>query len=173
MEKHDSVAEVVAKFFSEARDTNPYASASTMRALDQVIRNTLANDLVSAAAVWRRCYQEASARIPAPSRDNPFPDKMLIQAAKQKKAVADRLSALGAQVVALEVPPEDRVYNRIRDNTALLEMLVEVDRGLAWAAHRLEELTQSPDQESAGWEESLSKLEALLRQRRQLIGGSP
>ncbi|PSR34182.1 MAG: hypothetical protein C7B46_06430 [Sulfobacillus benefaciens] len=174
MEKHDSVQEIVAKFFSEARDINPYASAATMRALDQVIRNTLSGDLVAAAAVWRHRYQEASAEIPAPSRDNPFPDHHLLQKAKQLKALADHLSQLASQVAALEAPSQDRVYNRIRDNTALLDTLIEVDRALAAIARRIEasSLATSPMDTNA-LELGLSELESLLRQRRQILAGTP
>lgn len=174
MEKHDSVQEIVAKFFSEARDTNPYASAATMRALDQVIRNTLSGDLVASAAVWRRRYQEVSAEIPVPSRENPFPDRNLLQKAKRLKALADRLSQVASQVAALEAPSQDRVYNRIRNNTALLDMLIEVDRGLALVARRIEvsTLATSPMDESA-LELGLSDLESLLRQRRQIVAGTP
>lgn len=174
MEKHDSVQEIVAKFFSEARDINPYASAATMRALDQVIRNTLSGDLVAAAAAWRLRYQEASAEIPVPSRDNPFPDQHLLQKAKKLKALADHLSQLASQVAALEAPSQDRVYNRIRDNTALLDTLIEVDRGLAVIARRIEasSLATSPMDANA-LELGLSDLESLLRQRRQILAGTP
>ena len=64
MERHEGLLVIVGKFLSESRDVNPYATATTMRALDQAIRNALAGDLAKLASAWRVLYQAASAQIP-------------------------------------------------------------------------------------------------------------
>ncbi len=174
MERHEGLLVIVGKFFSEANDVNPYASAATMRALDQAIRNTLCGDLARLAAVWRGYYQAASAEIPAPSRENPFVDRALLDRAKGFKAIADHLSQLASQAASLEAPTNDRVYNRIRKNDVLLETLIELDRSLALTARQIEEHgTFNDPQGLAGIRRDMDQLEALIRERRRLLAPIP
>lgn len=174
MERHEGLLVIVGKFLSESRDVNPYATATTMRALDQAIRNALAGDLARSAAAWRRLYQAASAQIPAPSRDNPFVDRTLLDHAKELKRVADQLSALSSQAAAMEAPSNDRVYNRIRNNDVLLETLIELDRNLALTARQIEDEVVADDPESLiQIQNTIHQLEALIGDRRRLLAPIP
>ncbi len=174
VERHEGVLVIVAKFLSESLDTNPYASAATMRALDQAVRNTLSGDLTQLASRWRALYQDTSAKIPLPSREHPFPDRGLLDQAKALKAVADQLSQLASQATALEAPSNDRVYNRIRKNDVLLETLIEIDRNLALTARQMEEQRESLDADNLKEiRTNMHQLEALMGERRRLLAPIP
>lgn len=174
MERHERLLTIVGKFLSEAKDINPYASAATMRALDQAIRNTLAGDLATLAAIWRGFYQAASAKIPAPSREQPFVDRALLDRAKELKGIADQLSQLASQAASLEAPSNDRVYNRIRKNDVLLETLIDIDRNLALTARQFEEEVVHSDPESLTRIRSdMQQLERLMGERRRLLAPIP
>lgn len=174
MERHEGLLVIVGKFLSESRDVNPYASAATMRALDQAIRNALAGDLARLAAAWRGLYQGASARIPAPSREHPFVDRALLDHVKALKQVADQLSALSSQAAAMEAPSNDRVYNRIRKNDVLLETLIELDRNLALTARQIEDGVVADEPASIiQIQSTMQQLEALIGERRRLLAPIP
>ncbi|MCY0909887.1 MAG: hypothetical protein OWR62_16030 [Sulfobacillus thermotolerans] len=176
MERHEALSVISAKFFSERRDTNPYASAETMRALDQLIRNALSDGLARAAAVFRGLYQHESRRLSIPSREHPLPDPNAMVRLRELKRIADVLSEWVSRVHALPAPSNDRVYHRIRDNDQLLELLIEVDYQLASSASALDGLTDDLTVDQL--DEVLPRLEAHLntlgkavRERSRIVSG--
>ncbi len=176
MERHEALLVIGAKFFSERRDTNPYASAETMRAFDRVIRNSLGDDLARAAAAVRTLYQEQTRRMGTPTRERPLPDPMDLARLRHLKGLADLLSEWVSRVHALEAPANDRVYHRIRDNDQLLELLIEVDYQLAKNASDLEQLSETVtlsrfDELLPQFESQLELLGKALRERSRIISG--
>ncbi|MCL4493443.1 MAG: hypothetical protein M1294_01345 [Firmicutes bacterium] len=166
MERHEAIPVIVAKFFQESRDVNPYASAVTMRAFDQVIRNQLADSLARSAGQWRALYQQQGHLVGTPSRDHPFPDKEAMDSLRRLKQLADNVSQTVAHIHALEAPSSDRVYHRIRNNDQILEMLIDVDYQLATTAAAIDDLTNRLTLE--GWKE----IEPAFQERlAQLIQG--
>lgn len=163
MERHESLPVIIAKFFSERRDVNPYASAAMMRSLDQVIRNQLANSLALAAAQWRQLYQEQSRALQTPSRAQGLPDTNALNQLRHLKAQADALSALTAQIHALGAPASDRVYHRLRNNETLLTQLIDMDRQLAENATAFDQIL--PQLTLTTW----STLEPTFQSRLELI----
>lgn len=178
MERHEAITVVVAKFFNESRDINPYASTETMRSLDHVIRNGLADGLARAAAAWRAVYQEQSRRIGAPTREHPFPDPADMAKLRQYKQMADTVSGWVSRVHALEAPSNDRVYHRIRDNDQLLELLIEADYHLASTAASLDRMTDTlstdtVDAVAPEFEAQLNVLASAIRERSRLFVPAP
>ncbi len=178
MERHEQIPVIAAKFFNEARDTNPYASAETMRALDHVIRTGLADSLAHAAAAWRAAYQEQNRLIGTPTRENPFPDREAMAKLRQIKETADAASEWVSRIHALEAPASDRVYHRIRDNDQLLELLIDTDYHLAAAADALEKATdgltaQNADERLAAFRGQLDAFADAVRERTRLIKSVP
>ncbi|PSR20541.1 MAG: hypothetical protein C7B45_14445 [Sulfobacillus acidophilus] len=178
MERHEQIEMIVAKFFSERRDINPYASADTMRALDHVIRNGLADGLARAASVWRSIYQEQSRRVGVLTRDNPLPDAQQMADLREDKRLADMLSARVSAVHALPAPANDRVYHRIRNNDQLLELLITTDYGLAVLADSIDRLGDGVTRDTAAqsreaFEQKIAELDAALKERSRLLSSVP
>ncbi|NMP23762.1 hypothetical protein [Sulfobacillus harzensis] len=176
MERHEALVVIGAKFFSERQDTNPYASAETMRAFDQVIRNSLGDGLARAASVFRTFYQEQSRVIGIPTRERPFPDPGDMAKLRYLKRIADQLSEWVSRIHALEAPSNDRVYHRIRDNDQLLELLIDVDYQLAQSATEIDRMTESLnvsvlDAMLPKFERQLEVLGKAVRERSRIISG--
>lgn len=178
VERHEQVAVIVAKFFSERRDTSPYASADTMRSLDSAIRNGLADRVARAAAAWRLVYQEQSRVVGTPTRDNPLPDPAEMALLRDYKRIADSLSERVSRIHALAAPANDRVYHRIRDNDQLLELLIVQDYTITMIADRLDRLADSLTALSAAelrpaFAEQLAQLDAAVKERTQMLSSIP
>ncbi len=174
MERHESVPIILAKFFSERRDVNPYASAAMMRSLDQVMRNQLANSLALAAAQWRQLYQEQGRALHTPSRAQGLPDADALNQLRHLKAQADALSTLTAHIHALGAPASDRVYHRLRNNETLLTQLIDLDRQLAENATAFDQILPQLTLESwpvleADFHTHLEGITQGLRLRAQLL----
>jgi len=140
MERHDPWPVALEKWLSEAQDVNPYASAASMRAWDNVIRNHVADALEAVAGQWRRWYTEAHGALPTPSRDHPWPDRAQMAAVQDLQRLAADCSAEAASVRAQEMPGQDRVFNRLRSHDGLLDLLMACDARLAGHVDRLQAL---------------------------------
>ncbi len=174
MERHEQLPVIVAKFFKESRDVNPYASAQTMRAFDQVIRNQLTDSLSRAANRWRSVYQEQGRLVGVPSRDHPFPRPEEMESLRHLKQLADNVSQMIAHIQALEAPGEDRVYHRIRNNDQIMELVIDADYQLAMTAAALDDMvtkvsiTTWRDLEPA-FQERLEQLIQGMRNRSRIV----
>jgi hypothetical protein len=174
MERHEKIMTLAVKFFSERRDVNPYASADSMRALDQLIRNGLADGLARAASAWRTVYLAQSKVVGVPTRENPFPDAGAMAAMRQYKALSDTLSGWVSSIHALGAPSSDRVFHRVRDNDQLLELLIETDYSLSAIADELDRmagnlsLADAPNA-AAQFDAKLSELDRAVKERTRLL----
>ncbi len=178
MERHEQIAQVALKFLNESRDINPYASSDSMRALDHVIRNGLADGLARAAGVWRSLYQRQSRVVGVPTRDRPFPDAQQMALLREYKRAADTLSEWVSRIHALPAPANDRVYHRIRDNDQLLELLIATDYQLATIAdgidHAADGVAIANAAESlALLDAKMAELEAQVTERSRLLTHIP
>jgi hypothetical protein len=174
VERHDPWPEAVRKWLVEAADRNPYATAETLRAWDAVIRNAIADALEQAASRWRAWYGEAARAMPAPSRDHPFPDAAALARVRALKAQADRCSDTAAFVRALEMPAHDRVFNRLRNDDALLEALLDYDAALAGVCQDLLALAapgplSDADARATRLEQVLDRVRTVLDARQQAL----
>ncbi len=162
----------VAGWFKTA--DNPYASPQSMRQLDGMIRNQVASALSEAAACWRLAYTAYHQAMPPASREAPFPPPEQMARLNALRHIADQLSNLAATVQALPAPANDRVWQRIRDQRQLLEMLVEYDALLAEYAEVLNHWSQSIDPATSPHSqtelaEHLTPLAKVLRERSEWL----
>ncbi len=127
----------LAKYLNQSADTNPYATAATLRAWDLLLRNAVADGLEAAAGRWRAFAQQAQKAMAMPTREHPRHDPDALQEARRLREIAGELSELAALVRAQPVPPSDRVWNRLRRHQSLLDTLLTYDARLALAADQL------------------------------------
>ncbi len=172
MDRASDQIQRVAAWFKAA--DNPYASAQTMRQLDGMIRNQLAAALAEAAARWRLSYTDYHRAMPPSSREHPFPPREQVARLNALRRVADQLSNLASTVRALPAPSNDRVWQRIRDQRQLLEMLVEYDSLLAEYGEVLNRWSQSVDPTTsavgeAELAEQLTPITKVLRERSEWL----
>jgi hypothetical protein len=117
---------------------------------------------------------ESHRALAVPTREHPFPDRAALQAAKDLAAVADDLSQRASAVRAQEVPPEDRVYHRLRSHGTLLDVLIACDARLAGYVESLNALCEArplaeePAQRGK-LRETLTDLDRALRERRDTL----
>jgi len=110
-----------------------------------------------------------------PSRENPFADAEKLRDLEQIKRLSEQLSNLGSLVSALPAPANDRVWQRLRKNRSLLELLIEYDYTLVEHTASLERRVQSANL-SDGLNDILAMLDPiknLLRERSDLLSAVP
>jgi hypothetical protein len=174
LELTEKIRVVAAAVFSTA-STDPYATGSSMRALDSLIRSRVAETLAHAAAAVRTQYTDAHQALGHPSRENPFADAEKLRDLEQIKRLSEQLSNLGSLVSALPAPANDRVWQRLRKNRSLLELLIEYDYTLVEHTASLERRVQSANL-SDGLNDILAMLDPiknLLRERSDLLSAVP
>ncbi len=154
---------------------DPYASGASMRALDGLIRSRVSESLAQAAAVARSAYSHGYEALGHPTRDHPLPDLEAMRQWNRLKRLSEELSGLGALVSALPAPTNDRVWQRLRNNRTLLELLIEYDYNLVEYSKTLEAAVRGVDETVApqDLEASLDPIRKLLRERSDLLSAVP
>jgi hypothetical protein len=174
MERKEPWSVAWRKWLSESSDTNPYATADSLRAWDNVIRNAAADALEAAAARWREWAMSAQRALPMPSREHPLPDPEQMAAVRALQRTAAACSDKAAAVRALEMPAHDRVFHRLRNQEPLLEALIAYDAELAACVEALADLAgpgslaEEPDRR-VRLETTLSLLAKTLRARQEAL----
>lgn len=169
MERQEKIAAIVQQFWHESADTNPYASAEKVRALDRIIRNTVADHLAYAAGLWRGAYQVYMTTLGHPTRDHPLPSASDLAHGKALRRIAEELSALAATVLALETPTSDRVYHRVRDNDVLLDALVDMDYAAIALSRRLTTISPDAPEATAQMTDAMRSVQSWLTARRTAL----
>jgi hypothetical protein len=107
---------------------NWYRLDNQMRADDLLVRSRASEHLESAAARlrdlggrYRRKY------LPPPTREHPDPDPQHLAAARQFRAVADRILAIDTRLRGAAVPSDDKIWVRQRGELETLRRLGECD----------------------------------------------
>lgn len=169
MERHEKIQTIVQKFFQESADTNPYASAEKVRALDQIVRNTMADHLATAAGIWRRAYQMHMQAMGHPTRDHPLPSASDLARGTNLRRMAEELSVMATTVLALEAPASDRVYHRVRDNDGLLDALVDMDYAAITLGQRLTAISPDAPDAITQMTDAMQTVQTWLVQRRTVF----
>ncbi len=158
---------------------NWYRQDNRMRADDLLIRARASDHLAAAAAGlseregrFRRRY------LPPPTREHPDPDPQALATIRQFSAVVDRVRDIDTKVRGGSVPPEDKIWQRYRDEIDTLRRLGECDAVLVAAAKELTDLVagmpadagiDAADQQRM--DQHLDQLSAVLMQRRAILAG--
>jgi hypothetical protein len=154
---------------------NFYRRENQLRADDLLIRGKLsellgecrkhANEL---AASFRR------ERLPAPSREHPFPDPAALATAQALQRAAQQIESLETEIRTAPVPEMDRIHQRHRIEGATLGQLVDVDGRLVLAVVTLRDAaTALQDGATAAAELTrllgASEIHTLWEQREQIL----
>src|SRR5580700_1665974 len=152
---------------------NFYKTQGQLRADDLLIRQRVGAALGSAAGRIEQLAAEFQRKcIPAPSRQQPYPPAELMARLGDARALRQKLLDREILIQGLPAPAQDKVWQRLRDETNLLQNLLNADAGLL-------ELAASFESEAAKltceqWktgsaadavESLLTRLDATLRTR--------
>lgn len=156
---------------------NWYKLDNQLRADDLLIRARASEHLETAVsrlraieAAYRRKY------LPPPTREHPDPDPERLAAVRQIHGIAERIAETDTRLRGAAVPPEDKIWQRHRDELDTLWRLSECDVILVGAAKELAgTVTELPlaaaiDAEAeARIDRQLGYLTAALKQRGDLL----
>jgi hypothetical protein len=107
---------------------NWYRLDNQMRADDLLVRSRASEHLESAAAQLRDLeghYRRKYLR--PPTREHPDPDPQHLAAARQFRAVADRIREIDTRLRGAAVPPDDKIWLRQRGELETLQRLGKCD----------------------------------------------
>ena len=154
---------------------NFYRAENQPRADDQLIRAKAASLLGQAHASLDTAEQTLRReRLPAPTREKPFPDPAAVQAVQAMERLSGRLGALASRLHALPVPENDRMTQRYRDEAQTLAALCACDEQLIGLAETLRLMLdrKTPDEvldQRATLEAGFAALEEAVRLRQNLL----
>jgi hypothetical protein len=139
---------------------NFYRLTDRQRADDLFVRARAADAIGRVAARVTETMAAARRAIPPATRENPFPDPLLMAQITQLRTLQGRLCALETRLRGPAALP-DRDFSRLRASPAHCERLVHLDAALLEAA-------EAPDLET-----NLAQLEAILDARAALATWNP
>lgn len=120
---------------------NWYRLENQIRADDLLIRSRVSEHLAAALAGLREIESHHRRTfLPPPTREKPDHDPVHLGAARQYRAIADRIDAIDTRVRGAAVPPNDRVWLRHRDETETIATLCDLDVKLLGGAKQLADL---------------------------------
>jgi len=147
---------------------NAYRKENQLRADDLLIRSKLSDLLSQCRSLihdkemdWRREH------LPAPTRENPFPNPESVKVAKKLEAQSKQIESLEVQIRTAPVPENDRVWQRHRAEGDTLTKLALIDRKMAEAIIQLLDQCQK---EPVVQDLDLQKITNILQQRKALLG---
>ena len=143
---------------------NFYRTENQLRADDLMVRAHV-GELLGAARARVEAAEAAHRRahLPPPSREHPRPDPDAVARARALEALGSAIGALEGQIRALPVPETDRMTQRLRDERATLEALLQADRRMVAGAARL------ADADDGDVSSILAELTDAVQARRQLL----
>lgn len=158
---------------------NWYRQDNRMRADDLLIRSRASDHLAAAAAGLREREGRFRRRyLPPPTREHPDPDPERLATIRQFSAVTDRIRDIDIRVRGASVPPEDKIWQRYRDEIDTLRRLGECDAILVAAAKELADFVAGISADAGidiadqqRMDQHLDRLNAVLMQRRAILSG--
>jgi hypothetical protein len=113
-----------------------YTAKGRVRSDDLLVRERVARSLAEAAARLRELSSQWRAdRVPASTRDDPFPPAEVMAPLRQADRLGREIDGVSAAVRGLPLLPEDRVWERVRRGG--LDELVQFDWALVGEADEL------------------------------------
>ena len=117
---------------------NWYRRDNQMRADDLLVRSRASEHLEGAAAHLRDLEgRYGSKYLPPPTREHPDADPQQLAAARQFRAVRERILDIDTALRGAPVPPDDKVWLRHRTELDTLRRLAECDAMLVAGAKEL------------------------------------
>ena len=117
---------------------NWYRLDNQMRADDLLVRARVSEHLAAAVARLRDLEGRYRRKfLPPPTRERPDPDPLHLAAARQFRAVEDRIGEVDTRIRGAAVPTNDRIWQRHRDEIDTLAKLGDCDVLLLGGAKQL------------------------------------
>lgn len=119
---------------------NWYRQENRMRADDLLVRERASGILAGAMSHLRELEGRYRRKfLPPPTREHPDHDPECLAAARNFRAIEERVGEIDTRVRGASVPPNDRVWQRHRDQVETLRRLGECDVLLVGGAKELAE----------------------------------
>jgi hypothetical protein len=154
---------------------NFYRKENQLRADDQLIRSKAAWILGLARASLDDAEQaHRRVKLPAPSREHPFPDAAAVEAVQMLERLSKTVGALIGRLHAAPAPENDRMTQRHRGEAETLTALGECDERLIGQSELLRSALVGKEPEwilenAAFVRDGLSAIEETLRQRQAIL----
>lgn len=110
---------------------NAYSKKNQLRADDLLIRGKISELLSDLRNHWSLREQEwRLEHLPEPTREHPFPDANAVKAAQSMQAIQKLIESFEAVIRTAEVPTNDKVWQRHRDEGITLTKLMDIDNAI-------------------------------------------
>jgi hypothetical protein len=144
---------------------NWYRLDNQMRADDLLVRSRVSEHLAGAVARLRDLEGRYRRKfLPPPTREHPDPDPVHLAAARQFRAIEDRIGDIDTRVRGAAVPPNDRIWQRHRDELDTLAKLGNCDVLMLGGAKQLADLVATLPVDLAIAPESEQRIDTQLAQ---------
>jgi hypothetical protein len=156
---------------------NWYRLDNQMRADDLLVRSRAGDHLGGAVARLRDLEGRYRRKfLPPPTREHPDPEPAHLAAARQFRAIEERIGEIDTRVRGAAVPPNDKIWQRHRDEVDTLARLGNCDVLLVGGAKELADLVAALPADAAvdpaaeqQLDERLARLSAVLSQRGDIL----
>jgi hypothetical protein len=156
---------------------NWYRQENRMRADDLLVRSRASENLAAAVSHLRDLEGRYRRKfLPPPTREHPEPDPNHLAAARQFRSMEERIGEVDTRLRGAAVPPNDRVWQRHRDEIDTLRRLGECDVVLVGGAKELADLVAGLPADTAidpaagrQIDEHLGRLSAVLSRRGDIL----
>jgi hypothetical protein len=156
---------------------NWYRLDNQMRADDLLVRSRASDHLGGAVARLRDLEGRYRRKfLPPPTREHPDPEPAHLAAARQFRAIEERIGEIDTRVRGAAVPPNDKIWQRHRDEVDTLARLGNCDVLLVGGAKELADLVAALPADAAvdraaeqQLDERLARLSAVLSQRGDIL----
>lgn len=144
---------------------NWYRLDNQMRADDLLVRSRVSEHLGGAVAHLRDLEGRYRRKfLPPPTREHPDPDPVHVAAARQFRAIEDRIGDIDTRVRGAAVPTNDRVWQRHRDELDTLAKLGNCDVTMLGGAKQLADFVATLPADAPIDAASEQQIDALLAQ---------
>jgi hypothetical protein len=155
---------------------NLYENKNRTRADDLLVREKAAEMLAEAATAIRSLRTAYNRRfIPPPTRENPDPPADRMAHLRAMARLQERFSDLDTRIRSMAVPTQDRIWEHLRTEKALLNQLLLHDYNLIGPCHDLLAQVQalSPsdwtDEVEATLDRLADQIERAIRSRAEFL----
>jgi hypothetical protein len=144
---------------------NWYRLDNQMRADDLLVRSRVSEHLTNAVSRLRELEGRYRRKfLPPPTREHPDPEPVHVAAARQYRAVEDRIGEVDIRVRGAPVPPNDRIWQRHRNELDTLGKLGNCDVTMLGGAKQLADFVAGLPTGTAIDPTSEQQIDALLAQ---------
>lgn len=149
-----------------------YGQKLYLRQHDLMVRERAAEAVLEGVAAIRTLAVAYRAeRIPASTREHPYPPAEAMTALRHIEDLAGRLSAAADAIRNLALPAEDYVWERLRSGSLQLELLAEADLRLITYGEALRDRARSLTLDTASVPTAIAAVDTADAELRSAVEG--